>query len=228
MNMLLDRDDPRRENDENLDTISNMSEFNAAPSGSKAVSGGENRFYLRDEEVLQWAKNAGDSDDDEAASKRKSDKRLQLEKSRRAKLDLDDDDMMFRLGYGGLMDDDDLSGDEEARERKRQRAFGMEEEDDEQNILAPIPDEGSGMRITKGSLRCRWTLLKKKKRSLNPRFNRKRNKTSAKSVYFLIYARRTRLYVRDKNVRKSRDSRTNVRLSLISKRALRTTSTNNG
>ena len=46
MNMLLDRDDPRRGNDENLDTMSNMSEFNAAPSGSKAVSGGENRFYL--------------------------------------------------------------------------------------------------------------------------------------------------------------------------------------
>ena len=121
-----------------------MSEFNAAPSGSKAVSGGENQFYLRDEEVLQWAKNAGDSDNnDVVVSKHKSDKRLQLEKSRRAKLDLDDDDMMFRLGYGGLMDDDDLSGDEEARERKRQRAFGMEEEDDEQNILMPIPDEGS-------------------------------------------------------------------------------------
>ena len=46
MNMLLDRDDPRRGNDENLDTMSNMSEFNAAPSGSKAGSGGENRFYL--------------------------------------------------------------------------------------------------------------------------------------------------------------------------------------
>ena len=30
MNMLLDRDDPRRGNDENLDTMSNMSEFNAA------------------------------------------------------------------------------------------------------------------------------------------------------------------------------------------------------
>lgn len=143
MNLLLDRDDPHRGKDENLDTMSNMSEFNAAPSGSKAVSGGENRFYLHDEEVLQWAKNAGDSDADEAGSKRKSEKRLQLEKSRRAKLDLDDDDMMFRLGYGGIMEDDDLSGDEEEKERKRQRAFGMEEEDDQQNILAPIPDEGS-------------------------------------------------------------------------------------
>tara|TARA_B100000401_G_scaffold302244_1_gene207684 strand:+ start:555 stop:1010 length:456 start_codon:yes stop_codon:yes gene_type:complete len=56
MNMLLDRDDPRRGADENLDTMSNMSEFNAAPSGSRAVSGGNNQFYLRDEEVLQWAK----------------------------------------------------------------------------------------------------------------------------------------------------------------------------
>mgnify|MGYP001236797389 CR=1 FL=1 len=36
MNMLLDRDDPRRGTDENLDTMSNMSEFNAAPSGREA------------------------------------------------------------------------------------------------------------------------------------------------------------------------------------------------
>ena len=170
MNMLLDRDDPRRGNDENLDTMSNMSEFNAAPSGSKAVSGGENRFYLRDEEVLQWAKNAGDSDDDEAASKRKSDKRLQLEKSRRAKLDLDDDDMMFRLGYGGLMDDDDLSGDEEARERKRQRAFGMEEEDDEQNILAPIPDEGSEDEDHQGFVAMPMDASEEEKAFLEPAF----------------------------------------------------------
>merc|ERR1719163_2498933 len=119
--MLLDRDDPRRGADENLDTMSNMSEFNAAPSGSRAVSGGNNQFYLRDEEVLQWAKNAGDSDNnDVVVSKHKSNKRLQLEKSRKAKLDLDDEDMMFRFGYGGHIDDDDLSGDEQARERKRQ------------------------------------------------------------------------------------------------------------
>ena len=37
MNMLLDRDDPRRGADENLDTMSNMSEFNAAPSGSSRI-----------------------------------------------------------------------------------------------------------------------------------------------------------------------------------------------
>ena len=46
MNMLLDRDDPRRGTDENLDTMSNMSEFNAAPSGSRGVSEGNNQFYL--------------------------------------------------------------------------------------------------------------------------------------------------------------------------------------
>ena len=130
--------------------MSNMSEFNAATSGSRGVSGGNNQFYLRDEEVLQWAKNAGDSDNnDVVVSKHKSNKRLQLEKSRKAKLDLDDEDMMFRFGYGGHIDDDDdddddLSGDEEARERKRQRALCMENNnDDDDQILMPIPDEGS-------------------------------------------------------------------------------------
>ena len=34
---------------------------------------------------------------------------------------------MFRFGYGGYIDDDDLSGDEEARERKRQRDYDGEQ-----------------------------------------------------------------------------------------------------
>ena len=133
--------------------------------------------------------------------KRQSDKRLQLEKSRRASL-TDDDDMMFRLGYGGLMDDDDLSGDEEARERKRQRAFGMEEEDDEQNILARFRTKVPRMRITKGSLRCRWTLLKKKRRSLNPRFNRKEQ--DQREERLLLDLRAANACTSEQNVRKSR------------------------
>ena len=172
MNMLLDRDDPRRGADENLDTMSNMSEFNAAPSGSRAVSGGNNQFYLRDEEVLQWAKNAGDSDNnDVVVSKHKSNKRLQLEKSRKAKLDLDDEDMMFRFGYGGHIDDDDLSGDEEARERKRQRALCMENNnDDDDQILMPIPDEGSEDEDQQGFMAIPMNDSEEEKAFLEPAF----------------------------------------------------------
>tara|TARA_B100000073_G_scaffold266619_1_gene226187 strand:- start:2141 stop:4081 length:1941 start_codon:yes stop_codon:yes gene_type:complete len=172
MNMLLDRDDPRRGADENLDTMSNMSEFNAAPSGSRAVSGGNNQFYLRDEEVLQWAKNAGDSDNnDVVVSKHKSNKRLQLEKSRKAKLDLDDEDMMFRFGYGGHIDDDDLSGDEEARERKRQRALCMENNnDDDDQILMPIPDEGSEDEDQQGFVAIPMNDSEEEKAFLEPAF----------------------------------------------------------
>ena len=172
MNMLLDRDDPRRGADENLDTMSNMSEFNAAPSGSRAVSGGNNQFYLRDEEVLQWAKNAGDSDNnDVVVSKHKSNKRLQLEKSRKAKLDLDDEDMMFRFGYGGHIDDDDLSGDEEARERKRQRALCMENNnDDDDQILMPIPDEGSEDEDQQGFMAIPMNESEEEKAFLEPAF----------------------------------------------------------
>ena len=172
MNMLLDRDDPRRGADENLDTMSNMSEFNAAPSGSRAVSGGNNQFYLRDEEVLQWAKNAGDSDNnDVVVSKHKSNKRLQLEKSRKAKLDLDDEDMMFRFGYGGHIDDDDLSGDEQARERKRQRALCMENNnDDDDQILMPIPDEGSEDEDQQGFMAIPMNDSEEEKAFLEPAF----------------------------------------------------------
>ena len=172
MNMLLDRDDPRRGADENLDTMSNMSEFNAAPSGSRAVSGGNNQFYLRDEEVLQWAKNAGDSDNnDVVVFKHKSNKRLQLEKSRKAKLDLDDEDMMFRFGYGGHIDDDDLSGDEEARERKRQRALCMENNnDDDDQILMPIPDEGSEDEDQQGFVAIPMNDSEEEKAFLEPAF----------------------------------------------------------
>ena len=172
MNMLLDRDDPRRGADENLDTMSNMSEFNAAPSGSRAVSGGNNQFYLRDEEVLQWAKNAGDSDNnDVVVSKHKSNKRLQLEKSRKAKLDLDDEDMMFRFGYGGHIDADDLSGDEEARERKRQRALCMENNnDDDDQILMPIPDEGSEDEDQQGFMAIPMNDSEEEKAFLEPAF----------------------------------------------------------
>ena len=172
MNMLLDRDDPRRGADENLDTMSNMSEFNAAPSGSRAVSGGNNQFYLRDEEVLQWAKNAGDSDNnDVVVSKHKSNKRLQLEKSRKAKLDLDDEDMMFRFGYGGHIDDDDLSGDEQARERKRQRALCMENNnDDDDQILMPIPDEGSEDEDQQGFVAIPMNDSEEEKAFLEPAF----------------------------------------------------------
>ena len=172
MNMLLDRDDPRRGADENLDTMSNMSEFNAAPSGSRAVSGGNNQFYLRDEEVLQWAKNAGDSDNnDVVVSKHKSNKRLQLEKSRKAKLDLDDEDMMFRFGYGGHIDDDDLSGDEEARERKRQRALCMQNNnDDDDQILMPIPDEGSEDEDQQGFMAIPMNDSEEEKAFLEPAF----------------------------------------------------------
>ncbi len=172
MNMLLDRDDPRRGADENLDTMSNMSEFNAAPSGSRGVSGGNNQFYLRDEEVLQWAKNAGDSDNnDVVVSKHKSNKRLQLEKSRKAKLDLDDEDMMFRFGYGGHIDDDDLSGDEEARERKRQCALCMENNnDDDDQILMPIPDEGSEDEDQQGFMAIPMNDSEEEKAFLEPAF----------------------------------------------------------
>ena len=127
-----------------------MSEFNAAPSGSRAISAGG--FYLKDEEVLNWARNAssgrggggGESDSEmNASSKQKSAKRMQQENSRKAKLLLDNDDMMYRHGFGGNVDDDEVSGDEEAIERKRQRRFGMDDEDDEDanmTALAPIPD----------------------------------------------------------------------------------------
>ena len=190
MNMLLDRDDPRRGADENLDTMSNMSEFNAAPSGSRAVSGGNNQFYLRDEEVLQWAKNAGDSDNnDVVVSKHKSNKRLQLEKSRKAKLDLDDEDMMFRFGYGGHIDDDDdddLSGDEEARERKRQRALCMENNnDDDDQILMPIPDEGSEDEDQQGFMAIPMNDSEEEKAFLEPAFQSQKEQEQRKERFHL-------------------------------------------
>ena len=187
MNMLLDRDDPRRGADENLDTMSNMSEFNAAPSGSRAVSGGNNQFYLRDEEVLQWAKNAGDSDNnDVVVSKHKSNKRLQLEKSRKAKLDLDDEDMMFRFGYGGHIDDDDLSGDEEARERKRQRALCMENNnDDDDQILMPIPDEGSEDEDQQGFMAIPMNDSEEEKAFLEPAFQSQKEQEQREERFHL-------------------------------------------
>ena len=187
MNMLLDRDDPRRGADENLDTMSNMSEFNAAPSGSRAVSGGNNQFYLRDEEVLQWAKNAGDSDNnDVVVSKHKSNKRLQLEKSRKAKLDLDDEDMMFRFGYGGHIDDDDLSGDEEARERKRQRALCMENNnDDDDQILMPIPDEGSEDEDQQGFMAIPMNESEEVKAFLEPAFQSQKEQEQREERFHL-------------------------------------------
>ena len=188
MNMLLDRDDPRRGTDENLDTMSNMSEFNAAPSGSRGVSGGNNQFYLRDEEVLQWAKNAGDSDNnDVVVSKHKSNKRLQLEKSRKAKLDLDDEDMMFRFGYGGhIDDDDDLSGDEEARERKRQRALCMENNnDDDDQILMPIPDEGSEDEDQQGFMAIPMNESEEEKAFLEPAFQSQKEQEQREERFHL-------------------------------------------
>ena len=187
MNMLLDRDDPRRGTDENLDTMSNMSEFNAAPSGSRGVSGGNNQFYLRDEEVLQWAKNAGDSDNnDVVVSKHKSNKRLQLEKSRKAKLDLDDEDMMFRFGYGGHIDDDDLSGDEEARERKRQRALCMENNnDDDDQILMPIPDEGSEDEDQQGFMAIPMNESEEEKAFLEPAFKSQKEQEQREERFHL-------------------------------------------
>ena len=190
MNMLLDRDDPRRGTDENLDTMSNMSEFNAAPSGSRGVSGGNNQFYLRDEEVLQWAKNAGDSDNnDVVVSKHKSNKRLQLEKSRKAKLDLDDEDMMFRFGYGGHIDDDDdddLSGDEEARERKRQRALCMENNnDDDDQILMPIPDEGSEDEDQQGFMAIPMNESEEEKAFLEPAFQSQKEQEQREERFHL-------------------------------------------
>ena len=188
MNMLLDRDDPRRGTDENLDTMSNMSEFNAAPSGSRGVSGGNNQFYLRDEEVLQWAKNAGDSDNnDVVVSKHKSNKRLQLEKSRKAKLDLDDEDMMFRLGYGGhIDDDDDLSGDDEARERKRQRALCMENNnDDDDQILMPIPDEGSEDEDQQGFMAIPMNESEEEKAFLEPAFQSQKEQEQREERFHL-------------------------------------------
>ena len=190
MNMLLDRDNPRRGTDENLDTMSNMSEFNAAPSGSRGVSGGNNQFYLRDEEVLQWAKNAGDSDNnDVVVSKHKSNKRLQLEKSRKAKLDLDDEDMMFRFGYGGHIDDDDdddLSGDEEARERKRQRALCMENNnDDDDQILMPIPDEGSEDEDHQGFMAIPMNESEEEKAFLEPAFQSQKEQEQREERFHL-------------------------------------------
>ena len=65
-----------------------------------------------------------------------------LEQQRKAKLNLDDDEMMYLHGYGNVTDED--VEDKKILERKRQRTFGLEDEDDiVVNTLAPIPDEGS-------------------------------------------------------------------------------------
>tara|TARA_B100000401_G_scaffold302244_1_gene207685 strand:+ start:1007 stop:2485 length:1479 start_codon:yes stop_codon:yes gene_type:complete len=79
--------------------------------------------------------------------------------------------MMFRFGYGGHIDDDDLSGDEEARERKRQRALCMENNnDDDDQILMPIPDEGSEDEDQQGFVAIPMNDSEEEKAFLEPAF----------------------------------------------------------
>ena len=136
--------------------------------------------------------------------------------------------MMFRFGYGGHIDDDDLSGDEEARERKRQRALCMENNnDDDDQILMPIPDEGSEDEDQQGFMAIPMNDSEEEKAFLEPAFQSQKEQEQ-REERFHFGLREMRWYVRGKNVPKSRDLRTNGLLSLISRRASRTTSINRG